>query len=87
MSSRSRLMRELKDCAHVDGEEVLYLGPDSIDCLSKWTGVISGPAHSPCYSGGRFVIGIECDSNYPFQAPRIWFKTKVFLKKSLYEKF
>ncbi len=43
----------------------------------KEIAVINGPLDSPCYSGSRFVLGILCDSSYPFQAPKIWFKTKV----------
>jgi ubiquitin-conjugating enzyme E2 D/E len=47
------------------------------DDLFNWEGIIIGPTDSP-YEGGIFKLNINFPINYPFQAPTINFKTKIY---------
>lgn len=45
--------------------------------MFKWDCEIKGPEDSP-YSGGKFILRIEFPSQYPFKAPSLKFKTKIY---------
>lgn len=45
--------------------------------MFKWDCEIQGPESSP-YSGGTFVLTIEFPAQYPFKAPTLKFKTKIY---------
>jgi ubiquitin-conjugating enzyme E2 D/E len=47
------------------------------DSLVNWNATIIGPADTP-YVGGKFVVNIDFSDNYPFKAPKVLFKTKIF---------
>ncbi|GAQ85692.1 ubiquitin-conjugating enzyme [Klebsormidium nitens] len=45
--------------------------------LSRLTGTIKGPIGTP-YEGGIFVVDITLTKSYPFEPPKMTFKTKVW---------
>ena len=47
------------------------------DNLTNWNAAIIGPADTP-YAGGKFIVNIDFSDNYPFKAPKVHFKTKIF---------
>ena len=47
------------------------------DNLTNWNASIIGPAETP-YEGGKFIVNIDFSDNYPFKAPKVHFKTKIF---------
>jgi peroxin-4 len=71
MASRTRLLRELKAKS-----EEFELNPVG-DNLNEWQAVITGPSDSP-FDGGKFLINFKVPDTYPFTAPKVVFKTKIF---------
>lgn len=47
------------------------------DSLAVWNVLIIGPQDTP-YMGGKFVVNVDFTDNYPFKAPKVHFKTKIF---------
>lgn len=47
------------------------------DDLTHWTAVIKGPSDTS-YEKGIFKLDISFPSNFPFQAPKIKFLTKIY---------
>jgi len=47
------------------------------DNLFKWICVINGPDNTP-YEGGQFKIELDLPADYPFKAPKVFFKTKTY---------
>jgi ubiquitin-conjugating enzyme E2 D/E len=45
--------------------------------LYSWTGSVMGPADSP-YNGGVFHLDIRIPKDYPFNPPRIYFRTRIY---------
>jgi ubiquitin-protein ligase len=45
--------------------------------LFKWTAQVLGPESSP-YKNGVFTLSINIPTEYPFRAPEVVFKTKIF---------
>nr|ADE10070.1 UBCc [Tremella fuciformis] len=45
--------------------------------IQKWDVAIAGPPGSP-YVGGTFHLNVEFAHDYPFRAPQIKFKTKIY---------
>lgn len=54
-------------------EEIIMVNED----IFMWDCTIKGPADSP-YAGGKFVLRIEFPPQYPFKAPTLRFKTKIY---------
>lgn len=71
MASRTRLLRELK----AKSDEFL-LSPIG-DNLMSWEATITGPSGSP-YALGKFLITFKILDTYPFTAPKVMFKTRIF---------
>ena len=42
-----------------------------------WTVVLDGPEGTP-YLGGKFNVEVDFSENYPFKAPKVHFKTKIY---------
>eukprot|EP01084_Bolivina_argentea_P139087 244720_1 len=66
----------------------LDLGPnisawlDDMDDFFEWKAKIIGPTNTP-YEGGTFLLNIELPGDYPFKAPKIIFKTKIYHRNIL----
>merc|ERR1712228_1049154 len=45
--------------------------------ISNWIGFIEGPQNTP-YEGYRFYLTLEFGEKYPFKAPKVMFKTKIY---------
>lgn len=47
------------------------------DSLTNWNATIIGPQDTP-YEGGKFIVNIDFSDNYPFKAPKVHFKTRIY---------
>lgn len=70
-----RLIKENKDIIK-DPPSTCSAGPIGDD-LFYWQGNIIGPPDTP-YAGGIFNLDIKIPSNYPFEPPKVKFRTKVY---------
>ena len=68
----NRLQKELKN---VNTENCIAHPVD--DDLFHWNATIVGPTDTP-YESGIFHLDITISSDYPFKAPVVKFKTKIF---------
>ena len=69
-------MQELTDLntnKPIEGVSIAIVG----DTLTNWNATIIGPQDTP-YEGGKFIVNIDFSDNYPFKAPKVHFKTKIF---------
>lgn len=71
-----RIEKEIKDLETNQEEGILSVGPDGFD-LFHWTAVLEGKKGSP-YEGGKFTLEISLSTSYPFNPPKIRFKTPIF---------
>lgn len=51
--------------------------PVASDDILNWIATIDGPEGTP-YHGGKFYLSIKFGENYPFTAPKVTFKTKIY---------
>jgi len=69
-----RLNIELKNCEN-DKLEFIEIIPT--ENIRHWNAYLTPPKDS-LYSGGKFKLDIYFPDNYPFTAPHVVFKTKIF---------
>ena len=73
--SLRRIQKELDDLRN-DPPTSCSAGPVGNDMYS-WEGCIFGPEDSP-FVGGLFKLSIQFPVEYPFRAPHVQFKTKIY---------
>lgn len=76
MNQSKRLSKEIKDMAHSPPGGCSAAPIKSSD-ITKWNATITGPPDTP-YEGGVFQLELQFPSDYPFHAPRVTFKTRVY---------
>ena len=75
MSTKTRLMREIQEIRSdtAAGVTVTLEG----DSMSRMEGVLEGPADTP-YEGGQYAVDIVLGDQYPYEPPKMRFKTKIW---------
>ena len=74
--AKARIQKEIKDFFN-DPNEMFTAAPKSDDDLFTWEATMTGPPDTP-YEGGKFKLLVKIPENYPFQAPRFYFITKIY---------
>mmetsp|Transcript_10752 Transcript_10752/g.19444 ORF Transcript_10752/g.19444 Transcript_10752/m.19444 type:complete len:240 (-) Transcript_10752:2084-2803(-) len=74
--SSKRLLRELDGMSAHQHDAKFNAGPKG-SSVFEWVAVIHGPSRSP-YHGGLFFVDIHFPPDYPFQPPRLRFRTRIF---------
>lgn len=71
----SRLQKEIQEIKQdkASGLSVRVIG----DNLTTLEGNIAGPIDTP-YEGGQFVVDIQIKGVYPFEPPKMRFKSKIW---------
>ncbi|RFU81809.1 ubiquitin-conjugating enzyme [Trichoderma arundinaceum] len=72
-----RIMKELQDLTEDKDSSGIHAAPDRETSLTSLKGWFYGPGNTP-YEGGKYVIRIALDSEYPFKPPRMQFETKIW---------
>ena len=75
--AQKRIEKELKFFNEEEHDEAFTAGPVDESDLFKWEASFPGPEESP-YEGGTFQLSIEFPKDYPFKAPTVLSKTKVY---------
>ena len=76
MTSLKRIQQEIKDLKNTT-IPLVSAGPITNNNLYHWEGTIIGPDDTP-YEDGIFLLDIYFPKEYPFKAPKIEFKTKIY---------
>ncbi|CAD6574760.1 MAG: hypothetical protein CYPHOPRED_005500 [Cyphobasidiales sp. Tagirdzhanova-0007] len=70
--------QELKDIEKSDDLRTMGVtaAPKEEGNLLAWGGIIKGPA--PYYVGGTFKLDVSFTNDYPFKAPTVTFRTRIY---------
>ena len=71
----TRLNKELKEMANDPPDNCS--ASIANDDIKHWNAIVLGPQGSP-FENGIFHIDIFFPDNYPFKAPKFFFKTKIY---------
>ncbi|KAJ7720301.1 ubiquitin-conjugating enzyme/RWD-like protein [Mycena maculata] len=69
-----RIHREIADVKKEDLGQITLVPSDD---LFVWCGTLPGPEGS-VYEGGVFNIAVDLPPDYPFSAPKVTFKTRIY---------
>jgi len=75
MSHLRRLQKELKDLNEKPIPNLTFVVDDSN--ILSWVVTIKGQPDTP-YKGGKFVFDMKFGTDFPFKAPDVKFKTKIY---------
>jgi ubiquitin-conjugating enzyme (huntingtin interacting protein 2) len=70
-------MKELQDLTEDKDNSGIYAAPVQESSLTTLRGWFFGPGNTP-YEGGKYVIRISLENEYPFKPPRMQFETKIW---------
>jgi peroxin-4 len=79
---RTRILKEANEAAKMRDPNLILVFDDKD--LFNWTAFLFGPDDSP-YSDGIFELKINLTNNYPLNAPKIFFKTRIFHPNILWD--
>ncbi len=68
--------RIAKEMREMNSEEPCYAEP-SEDDTNSWSGFVLGPDDT-VYEGGKFLLSITLEDDYPFSPPNVRFETPVY---------
>lgn len=81
MAALKRLTREyeeiVKSTKADDHINIIYSIAPETNNYYYWSGFLFGPAGTP-YEGGIFRISLDLPVSYPFHAPKVTFKTRIY---------
>jgi ubiquitin-conjugating enzyme E2 D/E len=72
-----RLWKELEEINETSSRDNFVAGPKDVNNLHIWSATLKAPNDS-FYKGGVYFLEIIFPNNYPFAAPKVMFKTKIF---------
>ena len=72
-----RIKREIEDLLSAVNSSFATAGPAESGNLFLWNATIAGPVGSP-YEGGLFELAMSFPDDYPFQPPKVVFKTRIY---------